>query len=235
MAKKTDEITVRDMQREIEAARDLMTTVRELVGEEDGDYVRDTFDGETTLDDAVRRTLAANIDDEVKVTGLVVKISELTERQERIERRIDIRLSLIERAMMVANWSKKEFDLATVSLAKSPDKIEIDEEAAIPAEYWKRGEPTLNKAALREKATGYHKALVEAGKITDPVARVTAIQSVLSTFPPNAERDTAIVSATLRHNDPETLSVALQHIATHWPPIPGCHLEIGGKTLRVRK
>ncbi len=238
MAKKADnEITVRDMEREIEAARDLMLTVRELVGDvaEDDEYVRDTFEGETTLDDAIRRTLLANIEDEIRVTGLSAQIAKLTERKRRYENRIDIRVSLIERAMLVAEWQKKEFDIATVSLAKAPDSIKIDEEAVIPAEYWRRGDPVLNKAALREKATSYHKALTEASKVADMAARASALQAVLSTFPSDAERDDAITDAILRHNDPEALCIALQHIATHWPPIPGCHLDIGGKVLRIRK
>lgn len=227
-------ITTRDLEREIEAAKALMTDIRALVGAEDEDCVRDTFEGETTLDEAVRRTLLANFDDEIQVTGIKALVDTLTERRRRIERRIETREGLIEQAMIVAGWPKKQFDIATLSIGRNPVKLEIDDESAIPVEFWRRAEPALDKAALTARAKEHHAALTEALAIEDPAARAGGLLSLISQWPPLPDRNAAMFEAG-QINDPEALATALQQIASKFPPIPGCHIEDGGRSLKVRR
>jgi len=233
-AAKQPEITARDLEREIEAAKNLMTDIRAMVGAEDEDCVRDTFEGETTLDDAIRRTLLANFEDEIQVTGIKALVESLTERRRRIEKRIDTREGLIEQAMIVAEWPKKQFDIATLSIGRNPAKLEIDDESAIPVEFWRRADPTLDKAALKDRAKEHHAALTEALAIDDPTARASALLTLVSQWPPAPDRNAAIFEAG-QINDPNTLAVVLQHIAQQFPPIPGCHIEDGGRSLKVRR
>lgn len=228
------EITVRDLEREIEAAKNLMTEIRGLVGAEDEDCVRDTFEGETTLDDAVRRTLLANFEDEIQVTGIKALVETLTERRRRAERRIEARKGLIEQAMTIAGWPSKRFDIATVSLGRNPATLQIDDESVIPVEFWRRADPTLDKAALDARAKDYHGALVGALAIDDPSIRATELLMQMSQWPLTLERDAALLEAG-QINDPEALAAALQQIASKFPPIPGCHIEDGGRSLKVRR
>jgi hypothetical protein len=49
------------------------------------------------------------------------------------------------------------------------------------------------------------------------------------------EREKALASARERNTDLEEYARRLNHINEEMPPIPGCHLEAGGKTLTIRK
>lgn len=226
------EITNRDLQREIEAARSLMEEVKNLAGEEHAQAIADTFEGETTLDTAIERTLSANLEDEIIVAGLRAKIDDLSEREKRYKRRIETRVGLIEQAMITAEWTKKKFSLATLSIAKVPASLVVDEESLIPAKFWKRSDPQIDKASLKAEAVPFAKEEQEALDIKDPAARASALQALLSKFPSNPSRDLMITKMS-EINDPEILAAELSRIIRLWPAIPGCHVETGGRALRM--
>ena len=146
---------------ELEAARALRLYVAATVmhGEEDREpteaelqTIQDSFDGETTLDKAIEDSVLAIDKIEAYVIGLKAKIEQWRKLQERREKKIQTIRGLIEQAMATANWKKHEMDIGTVSMQKARDRVVIDDESAIPANFFKRSDPVLDKVALNKAA-----------------------------------------------------------------------------------
>jgi hypothetical protein len=196
------------LHRSVEAAKSLRLELARMLspaGEEmtadDLQALQDTFDGETTLDQEIRNAVLAIEENEILVHGIKARETELKERRLRLEKRIDATRGLIQQAMTVAQWPKYEMDIGTVSLGKAAPKVEIDQESEIPSQFWKRAEPTLDKAGLARVLKERQKAIDAAGKIKDADER----------------------------------KLSLYIIDERLPSIPGCHLEIGGHTLMIRR
>jgi hypothetical protein len=172
-----------DLHRSIEAAKSLrFDLARMLAGDEQA--LTDTFDGETTLDAEIRAAVLAIEEDEIFVTGIKVREAELKNRRLRLEKRIEATRGLIEQAMTVANWPKLEMDIGTVSVGKATPRIEIDDESEIPTQFWKREEPTLDKAGLTKVLRERQKALDNVLEISVPEERARALAKLNEEMPP---------------------------------------------------
>ena len=174
--------TSRILQLEIEAARTLLDGIKAMVGE-DEQALYDTFEGETTLDGAIRKTLLANFEDEICIDGIKALVDKLDERRKRAEKRIEVRRGLIEQAMVLAHWKKKAFDIATVSVSDAAKRLEIDDESEIPTQFFKRAEPKLDRAGLGKVLKERDKALIAAEAIKDPKAREEALKRIDAEHP----------------------------------------------------
>jgi hypothetical protein len=196
-----------NLHRSIEAAKSLRLELARmlLLGDDasadDLQALQDTFDGETTLDAEIRAAVLAIEEDEIFVSGIKAREAELKARRLRLEKRIEATRGLIEQAMTVAQWPKHEMDIGTVTLANAAPRVEIDQESEIPTQFWKRADPTLDKAGLGKVLKERQKALAAAQALKDEEAR----------------------------------AAALLRVETDFPPIPGAHLETGGKTLTIRR
>lgn len=190
----------RDLHKALEAAKLLRRNIAAMAGDDD-QAIQDTFDGETTLDVEIRAAVVANDEDQIIVDGIKERESELRERRRRAENRIEARRGFIEQAMVIAEWKTHKMDIATVTVLEAPSRVAIDNETEIPTQFWKRQDPTLDKAGLLSVLRERHRAFQEAEQITDP-----------------AKREAWIAASNEMH-----------------PEIPGCHLEVGGVSLSVRK
>ena len=135
------------LQREIEAAQLLRDQLAALAGD-DEEVIRDTLEGATNLREIIRDVLASTGEDEAMLAGIDTYIEGLTARKRRIKDRVEYKRSLMTTALEVAGLPKLETDIATVSLSKVQPKVIVTDEAAIPTEFWKASEPTLDKKAL---------------------------------------------------------------------------------------
>ena len=107
-------------------------------------------EGETSLIEALAAATRQIDDDEITLVGLKDRVTELRARKERIEKRVEARRAAIEQAMLMVDLLKVELSFATLSLRKTPQHAIITDEAAIPAEFWKRGDPQLDRKALKD-------------------------------------------------------------------------------------
>jgi hypothetical protein len=188
-----------DLHRSIEAAKSLrFDLARMLAGDEQA--LTDTFDGETTLDAEIRAAVLAIEEDEIFVTGIKVREAELKNRRLRLEKRIEATRGLIEQAMTVANWPKLEMDIGTVSVGKATPRIEIDDESEIPTQFWRREDPTLDKAGLTRVLRERQKALDNVLKITVQEERARALGKLNEEMPPipGCHIETGGVALTIR-------------------------------------
>jgi hypothetical protein len=117
---------------------------------DDEDLIRDMIEGETSLHEMIDRVVLSMDEDEMLVTGLEARASELSDRKKRLEDRIGRKRAMIEQAMVVGEIQKLERPTFTLSLRKTPPKIIIEDEAAIPSQFWKAASPTLDKKALAD-------------------------------------------------------------------------------------
>ena len=148
--------TTRDLQREIEAANNLR---EQLAAIGDEDLTRDMIEGETSLIEMVDAMVKQDGEDAAHVASIKKYGEDLSNRQKRIEDRIEVRRGLLAKAMEIAGRDKIETATGTISLGVNPVSAIVTDEAAIPSEFFEQPAPKLNKrallAALKEKrATG---------------------------------------------------------------------------------
>jgi len=137
------------LQRETEAARVLREQLVALVDGDD-EVIRDTIEGETSLHDLVAKVVEEVAADSASVEGIKAHLETMRGRKERLEARIEFRRSAILNAMAIGEIKKLELPIATLTRKPTPPKVHITDEAAIPSDFWKRSDPTLDKKALAE-------------------------------------------------------------------------------------
>jgi len=176
--------------RSIEAARSLRLELARMIaphGEEmtadDLQALQDSFDGETTLDIQIRNAVLSIEEDEIFVNGIEAREKELKARRSRLEKRIETTRGLIEQAMTIAQWPRHEMDIGTVSLGAAAPRIEIDNESEIPSQFWKRSDPTLDRAGLGKVLKERHAKMQEIAKLP-PEKIQAAMQALDVEMPP---------------------------------------------------
>lgn len=162
-----------DPLREAQAAKALRESVSALDG--DDTLLADMIEGETDLFEIIDRLLARIADNRAMVEGIVAEESRLFQRRTRYEKRVADDRALIEQAMMIADLNKVERPTATLSLAIRPAAAVIDTEADIPAEFWRPGQPTLDKKRLTAALRG---GLVVAGAHLSNAAPTLTVRTV---------------------------------------------------------
>lgn len=126
----------------------LQESLRQLGAEGDEALLMNSIEGETSLLEAIDRLLLTIAEAAGLAQGAHAAAQGLSARAERLEKRADAARAVIEQALMIAELEKLERPTATLSLVRRPPKLEITEEADIPADYWKLGDPKLDKKAL---------------------------------------------------------------------------------------
>lgn len=135
--------------REAEAAKAIRESLAKL-GETDAELLLDMTEGETSLFECIDALLLRMASDKALVIGTESVVSDLEERKRRVEKRIAFDRGLIEQAMAIAELPKIERPAATLSLSSRAPSLRVDDEAAIPAEFWTAGAPKLERKALTE-------------------------------------------------------------------------------------
>jgi hypothetical protein len=148
-----------DIHRQTEAAKSLLSSLRDQGVDDDVELVADAIEGETILIEAIEAALAQIDECDVLITGLKAKEEEFETRRKAIERRAERVRALIEQAMLATDQTTLKLPTATLSLTKRAAGLIVVNEADIPSQYWieqERPAPKLDKkaltAALREKA-----------------------------------------------------------------------------------
>lgn len=132
--------------REIDAAKVIKANIASLT--DDSDTIRDTLEGETNLDGIIRALLISIEDDKGLRDSANATARTIANRAGRFEARIDAKRELIRLAMELAEWTSKEFDVATVTMKKAAPALQVTKEEDIPAEFWKPGKPSIDRTAL---------------------------------------------------------------------------------------
>lgn len=137
----------RDLTLEARAAarlREILSTIT------DEDGIADSIASETNLAEAIEAVLDGITLDEAMVAGLDIKANEMKARRGRLEHRIARRRSAIEQALSVAEIYRMELATGTLSLRRVSPGLEIEDETAIPPEFFVPQAPKLDRTKLKD-------------------------------------------------------------------------------------
>lgn len=133
------------------------TTRRELEGEGvDGDFLTDTLEGATDLDEALSMLARELIERETLKGAIEKQKRALAERGERIAGSIETIRGAMCEAMQRANLPKLQTPMATLSLRNTPQKAVVTDADALPESLIRvKREPNLTaiKDALKSGET----------------------------------------------------------------------------------
>ena len=126
----------------------LRDKLRDEFPEADEDTLRDTLEGLSSLPDALAAVVRSYLDDLTVTAALGIRISDMQERLDRIERRAEKKRDLVLTVMERADIRKLTEPDFTASLRAVPPGVVILDEREIPGDYWKPQPPKLDRQAL---------------------------------------------------------------------------------------
>jgi hypothetical protein len=136
---------------EVEAAKRLISQLRDDGHGGDTELLADTLEGETSVQEAI----AAGIDEidnlEILIAGATAKEAAIAEFRKAKERRVEFIRAAIEQAMLATEQEKLALPTATVFVSKRKPGLIVENEADIPSEFFVAPEtpaPRLDKKAL---------------------------------------------------------------------------------------
>lgn len=135
------------LDREAEAARSLLDNIRDVIGD-DEDAAADAVEGQTGLKEAVISASERLAEIEAIVAAISLRRERLGARASRLSAQSEAIRTALSAALDYAGVKKMELPSATLSLKATPPKVIVTDEASIPTEFWKRGEPKLDRGAL---------------------------------------------------------------------------------------
>lgn len=82
--------------------------------------------------------------------GITAEIERLKARKDAISRNADSLKEYLQNTMLITGKTKFKTNLFSFNIQKNPASVVIDDESAIPEEYWIQQAPKLDKAAIKE-------------------------------------------------------------------------------------
>tara|TARA_R110000868_G_C10823881_1_gene758835 strand:+ start:717 stop:1223 length:507 start_codon:yes stop_codon:yes gene_type:complete len=135
------------LSREAEAARSLLANIRDVIGD-DEDAAADAVEGQTGFKEAVIRVTERLAEIEAIAEAIATRRERLGARSARLTAQSEAIRTALSAALDHAGVKRIELPSATISLKATPPKIIVTDEAAIPTEFWKRGDPKLDRGSL---------------------------------------------------------------------------------------
>lgn len=138
------------LDREITAAKLLLSALADII-EGDDQLKADMLEAETEINEAITRATDLYCRDKCSVEAIEEHIKLMESRKHRLKKRMEMTRVLVGQALETCGRKSVETPLGCATLKPTPQKVCIDEENEhqIPVEYWKRGDPTLDKNKLK--------------------------------------------------------------------------------------
>lgn len=136
-----------ELKNETVAAETLRRNLQDVLGD-DAVLIADTIEGETNLHELIEAGIKQITFDQSLVAGLKEHQETLTDRKARIEDRVEAMRAALCSAMESAEIKKREFATGTISRKAVPPALVTDDEAQIPAKFWKPRDPVLDRSEL---------------------------------------------------------------------------------------
>jgi hypothetical protein len=136
-----------ELERKAAALQVAIASLKELCGD-DEDLLRDTVEGETDLDGFASHCVDQILADEAFAEAVGKMIADLQARKKRFENRQERIRTLLAMTLDAAGTKKIQLPQATISMSSRAPSLVINDEAEIPAQWWVRGDPKLDKRGL---------------------------------------------------------------------------------------
>ncbi|GGH14531.1 hypothetical protein GCM10007036_13910 [Alsobacter metallidurans] len=189
----------RDAAMDLEAAKVLREQIAALAGD-DPEFIRDTLEGECDIDQLLNQLVASERFDDALIDGAKEAKLRLDARVKTLEARKDRKRVLILTGMDILGIRRWDAPAGVVSLTDKRPGVDVIEEADIPARFWKKPDPVVDKKALNEAVLNRVAALEDARKLEPLEARLAALKQVDIDHPPvpGASVDNGGVTVTIR-------------------------------------
>jgi hypothetical protein len=128
----------------------LTTHLKEQYADIDDETLADTLEGISGLPEAIEAVIRSSLDDGALIEGLKGRLAELELRLERFKDRYEKKRALARWAMLQAGLEKLMAADFSVGLRKGLEKLEVVDEASIPAAYFVPQPPKLDRKTLTE-------------------------------------------------------------------------------------
>ena len=138
---------------EADVARGLLSNMADLL-RDDADLAANTIEGETNLHEVIARASERVAELETMQDGLEVMVAQLQSRYRRLQAQERLIRTAILEAMEIAGLRRLELEHATLSTKAVAPKLETTDESAIPSEWWRPGDPRLDKKGLLDALKG---------------------------------------------------------------------------------
>jgi len=139
--------------KEATALEMLLADCRQMI-EEYPDLVLDLAESETNALEVIDALIIADGFDAELVAGAEKAKDVIDSRIQRFKARSERRRAVLERFMLIMDQKKLERPGATISLAERKPKVEIEDESAIPSQFYRTPDPVIDKKALNEHVAG---------------------------------------------------------------------------------
>ena len=116
--------------------------------EADEETLQDTLEGLSSLPDALAAVVRSYLGDLALVAALGIRIAQMQERMHRIEYQADKKRMIVSSIMERAAIKKLAEPDFTASLRAVSPSLLVNDEAQIPAGFWKPQPPKLDKRAV---------------------------------------------------------------------------------------
>lgn len=130
-----------------EAAKVLLANIRDVIGDDD-EMIATAVEGETSLVEAISSAVDRLAEVGAHCEVLAARIKDLSERKGRFEDQASRIKAAIHVAMGHGELRKLELPQATISIRAVQPKVEVIDETEIPARFWKRKDPELDRKEL---------------------------------------------------------------------------------------
>lgn len=126
-------------------------SLREQLAEFDLDTqcLLDTLEGETDLHEALLAVADEIADREADMNAIDMRVKDLEARKARHKRASDLLRAVILQAMEIGEIKTIQGSECTLTAKAKPQGLVINDEAVIPAKYWKPQDPKLDKTLLK--------------------------------------------------------------------------------------
>lgn len=156
-----------------QAARSLIENMKALVGDDD-ELIETAVEGETNLHEALETALNRLAELNAIQESISTLMETLRARNERLASQREAIRTAMAIAMEMGAVKKLELPLGTLSLRTVAPTVEITDEAAIPARFWKPQDPKLDK---REVAKALKDGLSVPGAQMSPPTTTISVRT----------------------------------------------------------
>jgi hypothetical protein len=142
---------VLNLERETQAAtalRDALLRLPDIEPDRDAELIGDMVEGETNLREMIAKVMEHLAETEIMLVGIDNKLDTFGSRKRRYVERKEMLRAMIEQAMVIGEIKKLELPDATLSLAHRAGGVVIVDEMKIPADYWRKLDPEIDKAKV---------------------------------------------------------------------------------------
>lgn len=141
-----------DLHKATAAAKTLRAHLADILTDdewaEDADLIRDSIEGQTNLHEAIEGAAALVLETE----GHLARIKMIAERLEARKRRYEARVRNVKMAVSVAmemgELKSLELPFGTISQRNKPRALILQDESAVPSDYFVTPAPKLDRKAL---------------------------------------------------------------------------------------